>query len=242
MSNLKLMIKKTFLEPLFHNLHKIKKMHKLKASKEEWAAKAQKGEFAFHKGNKWRNSPRFMEDTTLLFESFGFDRDEYAGKVVMDIGAGSKLRGKFFRDSKLVAIEPMADDCVKEIPWTDLTDAYKLYSLPAEDRIEEMADHCDLIFSINVLDHCFDFEKIVENVYSYLKPGGLAFLSFDEHFVTDSMHPLILTDDICLGVYEKVGFKLIKKSKGFDGAYKAKKNITTYGHGIFCLNYWLTKE
>ncbi|MFK7810735.1 MAG: class I SAM-dependent methyltransferase [Saprospiraceae bacterium] len=235
-------IKKNILEPAFGLINQIVKIDRSKASKEKWEKEAQKGEFEFHKGNKWRNSPRFMQDTILLFDSFGFSRDQYKGKTVLDLGAGSKLRCKYFQGAKLIAIEPMADDCVREIPWTDLTDAEGLYSIPAEEFVPELEEQVDFLFSVNVLDHCFDFKDILKNIHRYLKPDGLAFLSFDVHFVTDEMHPLILTDKVCIEIFEETGFKIQKKNRGFFGKYKEAKKTDTYGHGSYCLNYWLTKN
>lgn len=234
-------IKTNLLEPSFSFLNKIVKLDRSKASKEDWEKVAQKGEFDFHKKNVWRNSPKFMEDTIMLFDSFGFSRDQYKGKTVLDLGAGSKLRAKYFQGAKLIAIEPMADDCVREIPWSDLSDADGLYSIPAEEFVEEIEGTVDLLFSVNVLDHCYNFEEICNNIYRYIKKDGIAFLSFDVHFVTDGMHPLILTDKICVKIFEDIGFKIQKKNKGFFGKYHETKKIKTYGHGAYCLNYWLTK-
>lgn len=56
----------------------------------------------------------------------------------MDLGAGSKLRTKFFTDAKIIAIEPLAEKFMKEIEWCDLKDAYRVYSRPAEDFIGEL--------------------------------------------------------------------------------------------------------
>ena len=234
-------VKKNFLEPAMGLINEFVTLDRAKASKELWKEQSQKGEFDFHKTNTWRQSTKFMEDTILLFDSFGFSRQDYAGKKVVDLGAGSKLRSKYFEHAEWIAIEPMADDCIREIEWCDLEDAKAVYSLPAEDLIPELVNEVDFLFSINVLDHCFDFRAIIDNIYQYLKEDGMAFVSFDAHFVTDEMHPLILSDKICTKIFEEAGFKIKKKSKGFEGQFKKLKNTDTYGHGSFCLNYWLEK-
>lgn len=235
------LIKQHAIEPVLGILNKIFDMGKTKASREEWINHAQKGEFEYHKANHWRSTDRFMADTIQLMDSFGFNQSDYSGKTVLDLGAGSKLRSKYFKEAELIAIEPMADDCVKEIGWCDLEDADKLYSLPAEEYIPYLENKIDFVMSINVLDHCFDFDQIISNIHKYMKDDGLAFLSFDEHFFTDDMHPLILTDDVCISIFNKLGFDVSKKSKGFTGDFKKEKKVNTYGHGTYCLNYWLTK-
>lgn len=234
-------IKKNLLEPVFQRIDGIVTLSRSKASKDKWEQTAQKGEFDFHKSDNWRNSPAFLESTISLFDSFGFNRDQFKGKTVVDLGAGSKLRCKYFNDARWVVIEPMADKCIAEIPWCDLTDAAVVYSKPAEEFIPELENSVDLLFSINVLDHCYDFQKIVDNAHKYLKKDGIAFLSFDSHFVTDEMHPLILTDKICTKIFENIGFKIQKKNTGFFGKFKENRKSDTYGHGSYCLNYWLTK-
>ena len=135
----------------------------------------------------------------------------------------------------------MADDVLREIPWTDLRDAHEVFSSPAEVLIPSLVGRVDFIFSINVLDHCYNFNAIIGNLYAYLKPGALAFLSFDEHYVTNKMHPLILTDDVCPPIFTDAGFVIEKATKGFEGEAAAIMKVPTYGHGQTCLNYWLKK-
>ncbi len=208
---------------------------KPKHDKISWQHEAQQGEFQFHLKNKWRTSDDFMIQTRALFTHFGFSPDAYHGKTIIDLGAGSKLRTKYFSGAKIIAIEPLADRFMKNIDWCDLTDAQNVYSSPAEERIDECVNSADLVISINVLDHCYDIDAIVGNIASYLKPDGLAFLSFDEHGETDKMHPLILTKEACDEIFAEKGLIVEKFSKG------AGKILTTYGHGNCCFNYWLKK-
>lgn len=210
--------------------------------RQSWQKDAQSGEFEFHKNNTWRSTDAFTENSALLFKSFGFNENDFEHKVLLDVGAGSKLRTKYFKNSIIYALEPMADNCIAQIPWCDLKDAAQLYSTPAEDYIPELENAVDFVLSVNVLDHCYNFNEIVANLYQYLKPGGLAFLSFDEHFKTNKMHPLILTDEICTQLFQQVGFQLIKKNTGFGPEILPYTNGPTYGHGLKCLNYWLTKK
>jgi len=129
----------------------------------------------------------------------------------------------------------LAQRFIEEIDWCDLTDAEKVYSSPAEECIQECVNTADLVISINVLDHCYDFDKVIGNIAAYLKDGALAFLSFDEHRKTDEMHPLFLTVEVCEGIFRKNGLVVEQASKG------AGDILTTYGHGDHCLNYWLKR-
>ncbi len=229
------------IEPLIEIFYRTTRQSKTAADPSQWKEQAQKGEFAFHKNDTWRQTEGFLQQTSVLFKSWGFEADEFEGQIVLDVGAGSMLRGKYFKNAKLVALEPMADDVLREIPWTDLQDAWKVFSTPAEQSIPELVGQVDFIFSINVLDHCYNFDEIIANLYTYLKPGARAFLSFDEHYVTNKMHPLILTETICPPIFEKAGFKIEKFNKGFEGQAAEVMKVSTYGHGQTCLNYWLRK-
>ncbi len=206
-----------------------------KFSQEKWEKRAQVGEFQFHVSNKWRQSDEFMGQTIKLFDYFGFTRDEYRDKTVVDLGAGSKLRSKYFNGANIVVIEPLAEKFIKEIAWCDLSDASVVYSLPAERRIDECLNVADLVLSINVLDHCYDFELIVENISSYLAEDGLAFLSFDKHEYPDQMHPLLLDEHTCNRIFAQKNLVIEKFTT------RAGDILTTYGHGPYCLNYWLRK-
>ncbi|MDN5869469.1 MAG: class I SAM-dependent methyltransferase [Nitrococcus sp.] len=140
----------------------------------------------------------------------------------------------------MIAIEPLADRFLDEVPWCDLNVAHAVYSQPAEHRIEALIGCADLVISINVLDHCYNFYQIISNIRAYLKPDGVAFLSFDEHKYRDSMHPLILSDEICHEVFRDNGLAVSRHTKGFGNVKWIAKGRESYGHGDFCLNYWLS--
>lgn len=210
----------------------------LKSDRETWETIGQQGEFDYHKANQWRQSEDFMNQTKKLFNYFGLKSDIWEGKTIIDLGAGSKLRTKYFQNAEIIAIEPLASKFIDQIEWCDLNDAKAVYSEPAEHLIQNCVNKADLLVSINVIDHCYDFITIINNVYQYLKADGYAFLSFDSHDEADEMHPLRLTQEICDSIFEETGFKIEYFSKGFGGAIPEN----TYGHGPFALNYGLKKR
>jgi 2-polyprenyl-3-methyl-5-hydroxy-6-metoxy-1,4-benzoquinol methylase len=209
-------------------------MIKIKIEKEKWNI-AQDGELRFHIKNEWRkNNEEFTKSNTALFKNhFNFNENDYINKNVLDLGCGSKLRSKFFKDSFIYALEPLANKFIEEIEWCDLKDAHKVYSLPAEQMVEELVGEMDLVFSINVIDHCYDFDVIVDNLYKYTKSDGLCLLSFDLHDKIDPMHPIILTDEFACETFERIGFKITKKME-----------TTSYHKGIseLAMTYYLTKK
>lgn len=206
------------------------------SSYQKWKDTAQEGEYQFHARDTWRRTEHFHQQTKQLFECFGFTSQQFAGKTVVDLGAGSMLRAKFFQGANIIAIEPLADRIIENIEWTDIKEAQKVYSTPAEERIEELVGKADFLFSMNVLDHCYNLDKIIDNIRDYLAPDGVAFLSFDKHDVSDDMHPLHLNEEICRDLYEKSGFRVDKMSTGTNGILPND----TYGHGPYCINSWLS--
>lgn len=219
----------------FADLFGVKGKQITKFNPKEWKNTAQVGEFQFHARNEWRQSDEFTNQTIKLFDYFGFKRDEYQNKTVIDLGAGSRLRSKYFERANIIAIEPLADKFIAEISWCDLSDASAVYSVPAEHQIAQCINAADLVVSINVLDHCYDFELIIENISSYLRADGLAFLSFDNHEYPDKMHPLVLNEKTCGEIFARSNLIVENFSTG------AGEILKTYGHGLYCLNFWLKK-
>ena len=206
--------------------------------RKEWARHSQEGEFRFHKTNAWRKTDDFSRHAQRHFEHFGLFRELYRGKTIIDLGAGSRLRSRYFEDVTLIAIEPLASRFLKEIPWCDLEAASEIYSVAAEERIDSCVNRADLLISINVLDHCYHFGSIVANIREYLKPSGSAFLSFDKHDIADEMHPLELTEEVCERVFAEQGLRIERYSTGLGDLLDGRQ---TYGHGPYCLNYWLIR-
>lgn len=205
-------------------------MVKIKVNEREWFDKAQAGELSFHIKDTFRPSGGLDRETVSLFDEFGFNQKEYDGKVVIDAGCGSMLRTKYFKGADIIAIDPLASEFAK-IHWSDLRKAKLVYSVPLEENLPSLTAKADLVISINVLDHCFDFEMCMFNMKQYMKPDGLCFVSFDTHkngIGLDDMHPLDLDERTCEQVFSDVGFRVEKKGRR-----------SPYGGGDQALNYWL---
>lgn len=200
-----------------------------------WRWVSQRSHFIAQRGNTWRQSERFTTDTEALFRHFGFQPGDYVGRRVLDLGAGSRLRTRFFEGAEIVALEPLADRFLDEVSWSDLGDADRVYALPAEERIPELEGSADLLVSINVLDHCYDIPAVVDNVRAYLAPEGLAFLSFDSHDQVDRMHPWVLTEEGVRELFTECGLSVERMSHGLGPIGDS------YGHGE-AMSFWLRRD
>lgn len=195
------------------------------ATRYKWQKIAQVGHYNFQINNEWRQSEKFVNDYIELFEYWGYQRNNFVDKNVLDLGSGSKLRTKFFTEAKIFAIEPLGNKFLKELKWSDLSQVEKLYSVPAEKFIKEIEGKIDIIFSINVLDHCYDVDKILSNCKKYLRNNGVACFSFDIHEAhADHMHPIDL---------DKEKFENILKNNNFivEKIINGLPNGPHYGHG-----------
>jgi 2-polyprenyl-3-methyl-5-hydroxy-6-metoxy-1,4-benzoquinol methylase len=195
-----------------------------------WKKVAQPGELAFHKRPGLRSGGEWETKNVEFWRRRGFSPDGWDGKLVVDVGAGSRLRTLYFRNARIAAIEPLADEFIKEVEWQDLDKAAEIYPVPAEKDVPELHGRADLVVSMNVLDHGYDFEASVANVRRYLKPDGLAHLSFDQHERPDKLHQLLIDDGTARQVFERCGLAVERFEEW--GRYHA-------GPGPRALHYWL---
>ena len=88
--------------------------------KRSWGWLAQRAELHFHQNDTWRQIDEFRRHSEALFEHFGFSRDSFVDKTLVDLGAGSRLRTAYFRDARIVVIEPLADASVPTLAGAPL--------------------------------------------------------------------------------------------------------------------------
>jgi 2-polyprenyl-3-methyl-5-hydroxy-6-metoxy-1,4-benzoquinol methylase len=112
----------------------------------------------------------------------------------------------FFKDAKLFALDPLAGKFMREVPWCDLSKAAGVYSRPAEERVDALTGRMDLIICMNVLDHCFDTGKVLENLDGYLVEGGTLLLSVDVDHGLHHLHPNLVNREYLIGWFERMGY------------------------------------
>jgi SAM-dependent methyltransferase len=197
---------------------------------ETWSKVAQPGELAFHKRPNLRSSAEWDSKNTKFWAAREFSPEGWDGKWIVDVGAGSRLRTLYFQKAKIAAIEPLADKFIAEVEWQDLDQADEVYAVPAEKDIPELHGRADLLVSVNVLDHGYDFEAAITNIRHYLKPDGLAYLTFDQHERPDDMHQLMIDDTKARAIFDRCGLDLERYEEW--GRYHGAA-------GPPALHYWL---
>jgi SAM-dependent methyltransferase len=199
--------------------------------RDAWANAAQNGELNFHKRHNFRAEEQVWRACVERdWKILGLEPSGWEGRFIIDVGAGSRLRSLYFEGATLAVLEPLADRYMSEVEWHDLDKADEVYSVPAEQFVPELEGRADFVVSINALDHGYDFAQGVRNIRRYLKPDGTALLSFDMHDKPDSMHPLVLNDDIVRKIFDDAGFEIEKSEEGrrYHGA-----------EGPLAIHYWL---
>ena len=200
---------------------------------ETWSKVAQPGELAFHKRPNLRSSGEWESRNTAFWAKREFSPTGWDGKLIVDVGAGSRLRTLYFQGAKIAAIEPLADKFIAEVEWQDLDQAAEVYPVPAEKDIPELHGRADLVVSVNVLDHGYDFEAAMANIRNYLKPDGLAYLTFDQHERPDDMHQLMIDDGKARAIFDSCGLDLERAEEW--GRYHGSA-------GPPALHYWLRRR
>jgi SAM-dependent methyltransferase len=198
----------------------------------QWAESAQPGELGFHVRNTGFRGDDAVWSKAIDtdWRAAGFEPDGWKGKRILDVGAGSRLRSLWFEGADVIVLEPLAEQFRAEVPWNDYDQAEAVYAVPGEELVPELEGTIDLVVSINALDHGYDIAESVRNIKRYLKPDGEAFLSFDMHDEPDYMHPLVLSNELMLGIYADAGFEVVKVEP-------ARRYHGAEGPGAF--HYWL---
>eukprot|EP00746_Dinoflagellata_sp_MGD_P073122 gnl/MRDRNA2_/MRDRNA2_29683_c0_seq1.p1 gnl/MRDRNA2_/MRDRNA2_29683_c0~~gnl/MRDRNA2_/MRDRNA2_29683_c0_seq1.p1 ORF type:complete len:441 (-),score=64.86 gnl/MRDRNA2_/MRDRNA2_29683_c0_seq1:245-1543(-) len=217
--------------------------HKTVPASQESFGGSQSFEYSWHvrQGGTLRgNDALFLGQTDQLFRNWGIHPEDYSdNKVIVDMGAGSRLRTRgFFTQGtpRIVAIEPLAQQWVDykllnpgKLTWCDLEQAHRVFATPAEIPACEFAHKADLVVSVNVLDHVASPQMFLDAVSMYLKCDGIAIISTDYHPPAQG-HPHQLSQKALKMHSEKSGLEAIRSEM------LEKKS---YGHGDAWTHFWV---
>jgi len=149
--------------------------------KEDWKVECQDFEFGWWKGSGWKKSigPYGLVCDEMNKRVLGFSGDEFGdGDKIIDVGAGPDSRClRMFPGSSVVIIEPLADK-YREFNGNSYQKERieHVYSQPVEEHIPELDGTADLCWAWGVLDHGYNPEMSVSNMYKYLKTDGWVYL------------------------------------------------------------------
>lgn len=104
---------------------------------------------------------------------FGLDPDNYAGKVILDIGCGPRGSLEWATMAKrAIGIDPLANEYLK---LGAVQHRMEYIAAPCE-HIPLGTNACDAVFSFNSLDHVEDVDQTIREIKRITRPGGLFLL------------------------------------------------------------------
>jgi len=154
--------------------------------KDEWKSRHQPFELDYHKHENFRwDDEKFMVRWTEVFGSFCGLRPNQFGpeNVIIDIGCGSRPAFDWFDNHCLkYHLDPLLDE-YRGIPqvqrfWKSKPQK-SLLSKPAEEFIQGLENRGDFVNCWNVLDHTYDWRRILLNLWRYTKPNALLCIGTD---------------------------------------------------------------
>jgi len=184
-----------------------------------WKAIHQKFELDYHKqGNyRWREE-LWIDQWDKIYDAFaGFTPDQFsATDVLIDVGCGSRPCMEWFKHGIKHYSDPLLDQYV-EIPrmsqYWNKPNQHR-YSNPAEELIESLVGQGDFVLCWNVLDHTYDWRKIVANIVQYAKKGALVIIGTDIGRRESLGHPGIDNPEV---MYEMIdeSFEIVKEVRPY---------------------------
>ncbi len=160
-----------------------------------------------------KNDVQGMRVSEMICDCLGISREDVEGKNVLDVGCGPTGRLRRLEswkgDGQIWAIDPLAEN-YRSIRWANL-DVYDfLRSVPAEELQTALVRYFHVVISINALDHGYDLLASMRNIRSYLRPGGVAFISFDctDDPTPDPTHPLRISKEAAEATFIAAGFEI----------------------------------
>jgi len=149
-----------------------------------WEENCQTFELDFHSKENYRWDKLAFEAawSRHFTEWCGCVSYQYAGRIVVDVGCGSRPAIDFFTDAVKYYIDPLIGKFA-HIP--QVVDAWGLdqclhsFDVPAEKQIHSLMGAASFVNCWNVLDHCCAWRSVLANVSTYARQGALVALSTD---------------------------------------------------------------
>lgn len=209
----------------------------LKADQNIWSQVSQPWELDWWRKEKIGPCADLADWARVVWLNQGLRMDAFNGKCVIDIGCGPTGRLECFEGGEIVAIDPLWN-AYQTLPSAALGKYARGYAEPAEKFIPELEGWADWAVSLNALDHGYDLQAMLSNIFRYLKPGGFFFLSVDvDAKYHDDTHPLRLFSPEVRGALVNAGFDVITERHG--ECYPTTTGIWSSNWGNGVAGHWL---
>lgn len=126
------------------------------------------------------------------------------GKVVLDVGVQDKPTRRLTKGTPKLYVTLDIDPQWKPDIVADLNDNL------VTNQLEAAQHNCDVIFCIEVLEHCWNPIRVLKNLFAVVRPGGVVYISTPfinpHHDVVDYLR---FTDEWYQKAMKAVGFEEI---------------------------------
>ncbi len=204
--------------------------------KQKWQAVSQPFEINWHKtSDDWRPKKEKWDKCKNNLLS----ANEYLKKILLktgdalDVGCGPRSMLEFFPKWKKTMIEPLGEEYMKMYKYLN---GDPLYCKPAEEFIPELEGKFGFIWCHNVLDHCYDWKLAVENIFRYIKPGGLFYIATDAGFPPNDGHPGIESTSVFMKELDRYNIEYHQKDIWEPEEEKKRRQIQGANHQIRSIN------
>lgn len=128
----------------------------------------------------------------LFTRVYGLTGDDYAGKVILDIGCGPRGSLEWVAMAKQrVGLDPLVP-LYRELGITEHRMEY--VAAPSE-AVPFPTGHFDITTCLNALDHVDDIEQTILEIKRVTRPGGLFLLSTEIDHEPTATEPIRITTD-----------------------------------------------
>lgn len=159
------------------------------------------------------------------------------GKIVADFGCGPRGSLVWADSASLrIGIDVLAD-CYAELFYSNIISHVMMYVKSTEKVIPIASNSVDILFSLNAMDHVYDFRDICKEVIRIIKPGGDFICSFNLEEPRKVAEPQRLTEriihDNLLAFLDVKSYRITKKGPEgyapfFEGNLSYKKGEPGY--------------
>lgn len=153
-------------------------------NKEVWERDCQSFELDFQSKPNYRWKKEEFENAWAkhFMEWCEISENGFINRTVIDIGCGSRPAIDFFCKSVRYYIDPLLDKFVHIPQVAQIWDPEHMHhalGMPAEVRVKLLENSASFINCWNVLDHCYDWREVLDNVCAYARSGCLISLGTD---------------------------------------------------------------
>lgn len=226
---------------------------------QEWYIVHQPFELRYHQQPNFRwpgQEAIWNEQWDNVFHFAGLNKDSFTNnQLMLDVGCGSKPSLDWFNAGDKYGIDPLLEE-YRKIPtmkdyWNDHKNDHFL-NVPAEQQVSKFNNKFDFVLCWNVLDHCFDAEKVLRNIYFYAKADAVILIGTDMSETPHLGHPGIKSREAFMSVIRELfmiekevnsAFKycrqrafvlrkktIIQEKDKYDGIYANTGQYRGYGH------------